>query len=159
MEEVETTSEEAEVDKERQDRRRKRKHKRPWLPSSKRRRSQREATPPRAQLFANCGTPLPQTTVKKISKGEYTDFNDLLYDRSVHGLSPAALRLSVEEAAGEAPSLSISTQKTPKHVVTNLSTWMEAWNRAFPIMTAAQPSRAIQYIKYQTFIVLASERY
>ena len=159
VDEVGTTSDDSETDVERQDRRRKRKHKRPWLPSSKRHRHQREVTPPRAQLFANCGTLLPQTVAKKISKGEYTDFNELLYDRRMHGLGSTPLHLSVEESVGETPSLSISTQKTPKRVVTNLSTWMEAWNRALPIMAAAQPSRVIEYIKYQTFIALASERY
>ena len=85
--------------------------------------------------------------------------SELLYDRRMHGLGSTPLRLSVEESVGETPSLSISTQKTPKRVVTNLSTWMEAWNRALPIMAAAQPSRVIEYIKYQTFIALASERY
>lgn len=82
-------------------------------------------------------SPSPRPQLRRFPIGEYIDFNEVLYDRRVHELCPAALRLSVDEAVGEVPSLSISIEKTPKQVATNLSTWMEAWNRALPLMTAA----------------------
>ena len=92
---------------------------------------------PAASGSIPCAPPLSRQLQHAIQRGKYVSFSKLLLP---HNTPPI-----------------IKTKPHPKKTkqrVTDLCTWLEAWNRYLCTRVAANPSMALELVKYQTMMVM-----
>ena len=95
------------------------------------------------KLAVSCGPPLPDKYCSSISKGEYVSFNKLLIPKDFHH-----------------PRDSTKLKhKQPGRAITDLASWLEAWNRYMAVVLAAHPKQSLELLKYQTLICAAFAKY
>ena len=114
-------------------------------------------------------TPMPAITDKlkqKITRGEYLDFDLLLPDnmfpaRETPSSSAFTLRLSSDTSTTSDPSNVIVAQPRPlrRRTVSDLSSWLEAWNVFIAINVAHYPARALPLLAYQRIIGNAASKH
>ena len=95
------------------------------------------------KLVVSCQPPLPDKYCARIAKGEYVPFNKLLVPRNTM-------------VTGDPYK---SQPKQPGRVVTNLASWLEAWNRFVGVVVLTQPHKSLEMLKYQTLITAAFKQY
>lgn len=104
--------------------------------------------------------PVPDSIKKKVEKGEYLDFNSLLQDNMypLPGNDPS-YTLSVcpdPDSSSQGVIISQARQKRPS--ITDLPTWLQAWNVYVVLVTYREPHRALDLLLYQRFICDVSTR-
>ena len=113
----------------------------------KRRRHRRHHSSSTAAIASiSCSPPLPGHLQDRIKRGKYVNFDKLLLP--VH--TPPLFTGNQK---------STKQRKTQKRQVTDLNSWLEAWNRYATCRTASDPRMALELIKYQTVISLLFARY
>ena len=90
------------------------------------------------RLAVSCCPPLPEKYSTRISRGEYISFDKLTIPDKRHDKH---------------------TSKRSGKVVSDLASWLEAWNRYVGVIIALHPSRALDMLKYQTLITTAFHDY
>ena len=95
---------------------------------------------PSASGSIPCAPPLSRQLQHAIQRGKYVSFSKLL------------LPLDTPPLINQ--SKSKSHHDKTKHRVTILSSWLEAWNRYLCTRVAANPSMALELVKYQTMMVM-----
>ena len=105
--------------------------------------SRRDRLPSRTKsklqrLAVSCCPPLPEKYSTRIACGEYISFDKLTIPEKRHEKYPS---------------------KRSGKVVSDLASWLEAWNRYMGVVIALHPSRALEMLKYQTLITTAFRDY
>ena len=94
----------------------------------------------------SCSPPLPGHLQHHIKLGKYVNFDKLLLPLHTPPLF----------TGNQNPS---KQRKTQKRQITDLNSWLEAWNRYATCRIASDPRIALELIKYQTVISLLFARY
>ena len=89
----------------------------------------------------SCAPPVPSRFRRKIRRGEYVDFNNLLLPTHT---PPLFQPLAKEK----------HKRKESKRVMTDLATWLESWNRFLCCHLSYFPITALEMAKYQTLLVM-----
>ena len=120
--------------------------------------------PPDAGLPKVPPLPVPARVKQRIVRGEFTDFDTLLYDSllpSRYGMTPSpsfSFRLSHDPSA--TGDVLIAQQRSAnRRAVRDFATWMEAWNVYITILVASYPARTLELLGYQRIICEASSRF
>ena len=106
--------------------------------------------------------PIPPKVRQRIIKGEFVEFDTLLRDAlfpARHGTSPApsiSFRVSRDEPADGEVVIS-QRRPTTRRTISDLPTWMEAWNVYVAVLVAHFPARAPALLAYQRIICDASQ--
>ena len=143
------------------------------LPSATRHpRSHQDADPDPALAPGTLAAPLavqqpalPEKVKQRILKGEYIDFDTLLPEAlfpARHGTSPSpsfTLRLSSDPSAADDGGVVIAQKPTAKRTISDLPSWMEAWNLYAQVLVLHFPTRAPALLAYQAIICSASTRF
>ena len=90
------------------------------------------------RLAVLCCPPLPEKYSTRIARGEYVSFDKLTIPDKRHDKHPS---------------------KRSGKVVSDLASWLEAWNRYVGGTIALHPSRALDMLKYQTLITTVFRDY
>ena len=85
--------------------------------------------------------PVPSCLRRKIRRGEYVDFAKLLLPTHTPPLFQLLLKPKKKP-------------KEAKHTLTDLGTWLEAWNRFLCCRLSYSPSTGLEMAKYQTLLVM-----
>ncbi len=130
-------------------------HRRCWRTRSEKRDRKSHRTPSsssdsEADLFdtspyLSFRAPPPRTLRKRIARGKFVHFNTLLQQAP----APAAILNQAIQP--------YSAKKTPTRShrrVTDLPTWLEAWNTYAAIRCATHPSLALELLKYQAIMCM-----
>ena len=117
-------------------------HRRKHSSRRRRHRSSREA----AIASISCAPSLSGHMQDRIKRGKYINFDKLL----LPPLTPPLF------TAGQK---STKQHKTDKRQVTDLTSWLEAWNRYAICRIASDPAMALELVKYQTVMCLLFARY
>ena len=97
-----------------------------------------------SRAAVSCAPPLPYKLQRKIARGEYIDFNNLL---------PSA------RAPPFAAAKSHKKGKASRRRIVDQGTWLEAWNRFLCARLAHDPSVALELAKYQTTMCMLFTQY
>ena len=97
-----------------------------------------------SRAAVSCAPPLPYKLQRKIARGEYIDFNNLL---------PSA------RAPPFAAAKSHKKGKASRRRIVDQGTWLEAWNRFLCARLAHDPSAALELAKYQTTMCMLFTQY
>ena len=109
--------------------------------------------------------PIPDKIKQRILRGEYIEFDSLLPESlypARYGASPSPafiLRLSNDTSADDGDVVIAQHKHVAKRSVSDLASWMEAWNLYVQILVAAYPQRAPALLAYQAIICGASSRF
>ena len=109
--------------------------------------SSSDSSPSRHLSGVSCAPPVPRKLVHRIRRGKYVNFDKLL-------------------TPPDTPPFAIPTrhkkqrrQSKERRQVTDLASWLEAWNRYLCTRLSFQPSMALELAKYQTLIVMLFSQY
>ena len=94
----------------------------------------------------SCSPPLPGHLQDRIKRGKYVNFDKLLLPLHTPPIFTGNQN-------------STKQRKTQKRQITDLNSWLEAWNRYATCRIASDPRMALELIKYQTVISLLFARY
>ena len=113
--------------------------------SRHRRRSSHHHSHTSAAAVVSCSPPLPHHVQRKIKKGEYVNFDRLLS--------------SADSPPFAHPRRHHHHKATSCRSVTDLASWLEAWNRYLCVAIAYEPSRSLELAKYQTIVCMLFTHY
>ena len=96
----------------------------------------------------------------KILKGEYVDFNSLLHENMFPPPTsgPTFILQVQQDPESQADSLVVSRPKHRRKQISNLPSWLQAWNIFIAVVISEQPHRAADFLAYQRFICEVSAR-
>ena len=89
----------------------------------------------------SCAPPVPSRIRRKIHRGEYVDFEKLLLPTRT---PPLFQPLTKQKR----------NHKEAKRVLTDLASWLEAWNRFLCCHLTSFPLTALEMVKYQTLVIM-----
>ena len=92
----------------------------------------------------SCAPPPSHRLARRIKRGKYVNFDSLL-------LPPLPV--------GPVPSKARANRIRDKRSVTDLASWLEAWNRYLCVRLSAQPSLALELSTYQTTLAMLFSHY
>ena len=109
--------------------------------------SSSDSSPSRHPSGVSCAPPVSSKLVHRIRRGKYVNFDKLLTPPDT---PPFAI-----------PTRHKKQRRQPKECrrVTDLASWLEAWNRYLCTRLSFQPSMALELAKYQTLIVMLFSQY
>lgn len=104
--------------------------------------------------------PVPNTIRNKVEKGEYVDFAMLLQENMYPTPSDdPSYTLSVcPDPDSSSQGVLISQSKHKRRSISDLSSWLQAWNTYVLLMVHKEPHRALDLLSYQRFICEVSTR-
>ena len=89
----------------------------------------------------SCAPPVPSRLRRKIHRGEFVEFVKLLTPTHTPPLFQSIMKQKHKH-------------KEAKRVMTDLATWLEAWNRFLCCHLSYFPTTALEMVKYQTLLVM-----
>ena len=110
------------------------------------RRSRRHTSSTTGVASISCAPPLSGHLQDRIKQGKYVNFDKLLLPPHTPPLFAGSHKSSKK-------------RKLDKRQVTDLNSWLEAWNRYATCRIASDPTMALELVKYQTVVALLFSRY
>ena len=103
--------------------------------------------------------PVPSAIKSKIEKGEYIDFNSLLQENMFPPPSTdASYTLKLRPDPDSQSDVLITQPKQKRLSISDLPTWLQAWNTYVMLYVNKEPHKALELLAYQRCICEAASR-